>query len=117
MMRDRLYLVGTATAFMVVLFAAILFPVFRSVVFWLLNVSVCTLLLLVTVAIAIFIRFSRAVGGPKSLAGTRCPSCRKRRAMREASQEFLHGNAKFALDHYSFVVIHRSRPPETRDTR
>ena len=41
MTKDRLYLVGTAISILAVLFAAILFPVFRSIVFWLLIIAAC----------------------------------------------------------------------------
>jgi hypothetical protein len=105
MTKDRLYLVGTAVALLAILLATILFPVVRSTVFWLLIVAACWLLLLVTVGVVLFVRFSQAVGGPKSLSGTRCPSCRKRRAMQEISREFLHGNVKFNVDHFR-VVYH-----------
>lgn len=105
MTRDRLYLVGTAVALLAVLFAAILFPVVRSTVFWLLMVAACWLLLLVIVGVVLFVRFSRAVSGPRSLSGTRCPSCGKRRAMQETSREFLHGNVKFNVNHFR-VVYH-----------
>ena len=47
MTKDRLYLVGTAVALLAVLFAAILFPVVRSTVFWLFIAAACWLLLLV----------------------------------------------------------------------
>ena len=103
MMRDRLYLVGTAMALMVVLFAVILLPIFRTIVFWFVTIVACSLLLLVIVAVVLFLRFSRALRGPRSLSGTRCPSCRKRRAMQETSREFLHGNVKFNLDHYRVI--------------
>ena len=102
-MKDRLYLVGTAIAIWAILFAAILFPVFRSIVFWLLIVATCWLLLLVIIGIVLFVRFSRAIKGPRPLSGTRCPSCRKRRAMQETSRAFLHGNVKVNLDHYRVV--------------
>ena len=90
-------------AILAVLFAAILFPVVRNTVFGLLIAAACLLLLLVIAGIVLLLRFSRAVGGPKSLSGTRCPHCKKRRAMQETSREFLHENVKFNLDHYSVV--------------
>ena len=100
MTKDRIYLVGTATAILTVLFAAILFPFFRSVVLWLSVVVACCSLLLLIGGIILLVKFGRAVGGPKSLSGTRCPSCRKRRAVQETSREFLHENVKFNFDHY-----------------
>ncbi|MEZ5944921.1 MAG: hypothetical protein R3C18_26350 [Planctomycetaceae bacterium] len=100
MNKDRLYLVATASTILAILFAAILFPFFRSVVWWLLIVAVCWLLLLVIGGIVLVVKFSRAVGGSKSLSGTRCRKCGKRRAMKETSCEFLHGNVKFNFDHY-----------------
>ena len=89
------------------LFAAILFPVVRSTVIWLLIIAGCWLLILVIIGIVLLMKFSRAVGGPKSLSGTRCPKCRKRSAMQETSRQFLHGNVKFNFDHYR-VVYHCS---------
>jgi hypothetical protein len=53
-----------------VLFAAILFPVVRSTVFWLLIVAACWLLSLVIVGIVLFVRFSLAIRGPRSLSGS-----------------------------------------------
>jgi DNA-directed RNA polymerase subunit RPC12/RpoP len=105
MTKDRLYLVSTAIALLAVLFASILYPMVRSTVFWLFVVASCCLLLLVIVGIVLFLRFSRAIRGPRSLSGTRCPNCGKRRAMQETNREFLHGNVKFNLDHYR-VVYH-----------
>ena len=103
MMKDRFYLVATATAILAVLFAAILFPVVRNTIFWLFIFAACLLLLLVIVGIVLLMKFSRAVSGPKSLSGTWCPNCRKRRAMQETSREFLHENVKFNFDHYRIV--------------
>ena len=48
MTKDRFYLVGTAVALLAGLFAAILFPVVRNTVFWLLIGAACWLLLLIT---------------------------------------------------------------------
>lgn len=103
MTKDRLYLVGTATAILATLFAAILFPFFRSVVLWLSVVVACWLLLLGIGGLVLLLKFGRAVGGPRSLSFTRCPSCKKRRAMKETSREFLHENVKFNFDHYRVV--------------
>jgi hypothetical protein len=100
MTKDRLYLVATASAILAVLFAAILFPFFRSVVWWLLIVVACWLLLLMIGGIVLLVKFSRAVQGPKSLSGTRCPSCTTRHSMQEIRREFLHENVKFNFDHY-----------------
>lgn len=100
MTKDQLHLVGTGVTILTVLVAAILFPLFRSVAFWLLVSAACWLLLLVVVGMILLVKFSRAVGGQKSFSETRCPQCRKRRAMRETSREFLHGNVKFNIDHH-----------------
>jgi hypothetical protein len=77
-----------------------LFPFVRSIVWWLLIVTACWLLLLLIGGIAAVVLFSRSLKGPKSLSGTRCRKCGKRRAMQETSREFLHGNVKFKFDHY-----------------
>lgn len=103
MTKDRLYLVTTASAILAVLFAAILFPFFRSVVWWLLIVAACLLLLLMVGGIILLVKFSQTVQGPKSLSGTRCPSCKTRRSMQETNREFLKGNVKFNFDHYQVV--------------
>lgn len=105
MTKDRIYLVGTATLILATLFAAILFPFFLSVVLWLSVVLACCSLLLLIGGLVLLLKFGRAVGGPKSLSGTRCPSCKTRRAMQETSREFLHGNVKFNFDHY--LVVYR----------
>lgn len=103
MSKDRLYLVATASTILATLFAAILFPFVRSIVWWLLIVAACWLLLLVIGGIVAVVLFSRSLQGPKSLSGTRCRKCRKRQAMQETSREFLHGNVKFNFDHYRVV--------------
>jgi DNA-directed RNA polymerase subunit RPC12/RpoP len=98
--KDHLYLVATASAILAALFAVILSPSVRSLIWWLLIIAACWILLLVIVGIVLLVKFSRAVQGPKSLSGTRCPSCRTKKAMQETNREFLHGNVKFNIDHY-----------------
>ena len=99
MNRDRLSLVTTASTILATLISAILFPFFRSMVWWLLIVSACWLMLLVIGVIVAVVLFSQSLKGPKSLSGTRCQKCGKRRAIQETSREFLHGNVKFDVDH------------------
>jgi Zn ribbon nucleic-acid-binding protein len=103
MNRDRLYLVATALGILAILFAAILLPPLRSILLGSLIIVACWLFAIMTVAFVLLVGFSRAVGGPKSLSGTRCPKCRKRSAMREMDREFLHGNVKFNFGHYRVV--------------
>ena len=91
MNRDRLYLVATAVGILAILFAAIFLPPLRSILLGSLIIAACWLFAIVSVGVVLLVRVSRAVGGPKSLSGTRCPKCRKRNAMREMDREFLHG--------------------------
>lgn len=100
MTKDRLQLVATAGALLAALFAAILFPIVRSTLWYLLIAAACSFLLMLIGGIVFLIRFNRAVRGPKSLTGSRCPTCKTRRAMRETDRIFLRGNVKFHFDHY-----------------
>ena len=88
---------ATALGILAVIFASVFFPTFRNTI---LIVGIGGILLLATVVFVFVYGFSRALSGPRSLSGTRCRKCRKRRAMQEVSREFLHGNVKFNFDHY-----------------
>ncbi len=99
MNRDRLYLLATAVGILAVLFAVILLPPLRSILLGSVIIAACWLFAIVSVGVFLLVRFSRAVGGPKSLSGTRCPQCRKWNAMREMDRVFLHGSVKFNFDH------------------
>lgn len=103
MNRDRVNLVLVAVGLHFLLFASIFFPIVRHTVYALLIASVCGIVLLVTAGIILLILFNRGVAGPKALSGTRCPKCRKRRAIQEVSRRFLHGNSKVDFDHYKVV--------------
>lgn len=101
--RDRPLLVGTAIGLLGLLLGSILSTTFRTFVFVILGLALATGVLVGVGVLVLWFFFSRAVRGPKTLAGTRCPSCGKRRAMQEASREFLRGNVKFPFDHYKVV--------------
>ena len=100
MNRDRLNLVATAIGILAVIFASAFFPTFRNTI---LIVGIGGILLLATVVFVLIYGVSRSLNGPKSLSGTRCRKCGKRRAMQDVRREFLHGNVKFNFDHYRVV--------------
>ena len=101
--RDRVNLVLVAVGILSLLFASLFFPFVRHTAFALLIAALCGIVLLVATGIVLLILFNRGVAGPKSLPGTRCRVCRKRRAMQEVSREFLYGNSKVEFDHYRVV--------------
>lgn len=61
MIKDRHYLVATASTILTTLFAALLFPFFRCVVRWPLIVAACWLLLLVIGETVVVVLFRRAL--------------------------------------------------------
>lgn len=101
--RDRVNLVLVAVGLITVLFASIFFPFVRYTTYALLIAVICGALLLIAAGIMLLVLFNRAVDGPKSLSGTRCRVCRKRRAMQEVSRDFLYGDSKVEFDHYKVV--------------
>jgi len=92
--------------------ACIVFPFVRYTAYALLVAAVSGIVLLVAAGIVLLILFNRGVDGPKSLSGTRCPKCGKRRAMEEASRTLLYGNVKMDFDHYE--VVYRCSACEQR---
>lgn len=101
--RDRVNLVLVAVGMLSLLFASIFFPIVRYTTYGLLIAAACGVVLLLATGIVLLILFNRGIDGPRSLSGTRCRVCRKRKAMQEVSREFLHGNAKVDFDHYRVV--------------
>jgi DNA-directed RNA polymerase subunit RPC12/RpoP len=100
--KEKLTVVAVALG---LLFGSIFFPFVRYTAYALLIAVVCGALLLGVVGIVLLVLFNWGVDGPKSLSGTRCQKCGKRRAMEEVSRTFLHGNVKMDFDHY--MVLYR----------
>ncbi len=101
--KDRVNLVLVAVGVLSLLFASIFFPFVRHTAYALLIAAVIGIVLLIAAGIIFLIVFNRGVNGPKSLSGTRCQKCGKRRAMEEVSRKLLHGNAKIDFHHYKVV--------------
>jgi DNA-directed RNA polymerase subunit RPC12/RpoP len=101
MNRDRIDLVATAFGAFTGLVTCLFFAMLGYTM-----LAVCTggMLFLAAVALTVNEQIKSAINGPKSLSGTRCRKCRKRRAMQEVSRTFLRENTdKVHFDHIRVV--------------